>query len=142
MIFMKESTVLIKEKIKYIVIHCSDTDPNDTAEDIHKLHLSFKWDGIGYHKIITKNGKIENGRPEFWKGAHVYGHNHESLGVCLIGKQNFTKLQMKSLEKLILTWKKKYLHAKVVGHYSLTKSNKTCPNFDVEKWYKTIENRK
>ena len=142
MIFMKESSVLIKEKIKYIVIHCSDTDPNDTAEDIHKLHVSFKWDGIGYHKIITKNGKIENGRPEFWKGAHVYGYNHISLGICLIGKQNFTKLQMKSLEKLILTWKKKYLHAKVVGHYSLTKSNKTCPNFDVEKWYKTIENRK
>ena len=33
---------------------------------------------------------------------------------------------------------KKYINAKVVGHYSLTKSEKTCPNFNVEKWYKTI----
>ena len=137
---MEENSFLNKEKIKYIVIHCSDTDQNDTAEDIHKLHLSFKWDGIGYHKVIKKNGKIENGRPEFWKGAHVYGHNHESLGICLIGTSNFSKKQMSSLKNLILNWKKKYIHAEVVGHYSLTKSKKTCPNFNVEKWYKTIEN--
>ena len=32
-----------------------------------------------YHKIILRNGKIENGRPEFWQGAHVKGINHKSL---------------------------------------------------------------
>ena len=63
--------------IKYIVVHCSDT-PNDTnlgAEDIHKMHLGFVWDGVGYHKIILRSGKIENGRPEYWVGAHTFGIN-------------------------------------------------------------------
>ena len=92
--------------------------------------------------MIENDGRIVNGRPEFWKGAHVYGHNHESLGVCLIGSKEFTKRQMNSLKKLILIWKKNYPNAKVVGHYFLTKSNKTCPNFNVEKWYKEIESFK
>ena len=55
--------MLDPQKIKFLVIHCSDTDDNDNlkAIDIHKMHLSFGWDGIGYHKIINRSGKIENG---------------------------------------------------------------------------------
>ena len=80
--------MLIKKKIKYLVVHCSDTSDNEDigAKEIHQLHISFGWDGIGYHKVIRKNGLTENGRPEFWIGAHVYGFNTESLGVCLIGR--------------------------------------------------------
>ena len=62
------------------MVHCSDT-PNDQsvqAKDIHIMHLNFGWDGIGYHKIITRDGSI-NGRPEYWIGAHVYGKNNVSL---------------------------------------------------------------
>ena len=79
-------------QVMYIVIHCSDDKFKlHNAFDIHKLHLSFGWDGIGYHKVIKRNGVIEHGRPEFWIGAHVYGHNKNSLGICLIGKDKFTK---------------------------------------------------
>ena len=91
MAFMTENKLLLKEQIKYIVIHCSDTNENDSAEDIHKLHVSFGWEGIGYHKIIKKNGELENGRPEFWKGAHAYEYNNKSVGVCLIGKNKFQR---------------------------------------------------
>ena len=58
--------MLNSQKIKLLVIHCSDTDNNDdiTSRDIHKMHLDFGWDGIGYHKIILRCGKIENGRPD------------------------------------------------------------------------------
>ena len=49
---MEESNLLKKKDVKYIIVHCSDTSNNDTAVDIHKLHISFGWDGIGYHKII------------------------------------------------------------------------------------------
>ena len=133
---MIENKVLLKNQIKYIVIHCSDTDKNDTAEDIHKLHLSFGWEGIGYHKVIKKNGDLENGRPEFWKGAHVYGHNHESLGVCLIGKGDFDKKQFNTLKELLVLWKKKYPHATIIGHKDFKNTKKTCPNFDVLAWLK------
>ena len=96
---MVECKILNPKDIKYIVIHCSDTDESHKSEDIHKLHLSFGWDGIGYHKIIRQDGVIENGRPEYWIGAHVKGFNNISLGICLIGKKNFSHEQFYSLKK-------------------------------------------
>jgi len=131
---MKNKNLLLKQNVKYIVIHCSDTNEDDTAIDIHKLHLSFGWEGVGYHKIIQKNGEIENGRPEFWTGAHVFGYNKESLGICLIGKDNFSTQQFNTLTNLIKEWKKKYPLAKICGHRDFKNTKKTCPNFDVKKW--------
>ena len=128
--------MLKSNQIKYLVIHCSDTNDNKNldASDIHKMHLNFGWDGIGYHKIIQRNGNIENARPEYWIGAHVYGKNQESLGVCLIGRKKFTNEQFYSLSNLLLNWKNKYPHAEVVGHNYFESTKKTCPNFDVKKW--------
>ena len=99
------------------------------------MHLSFGWNGIGYHKIICKNGKVENGRPEYWIGAHVYGFNQESLGVCLIGKNNFNSKQLDALFNLLCEWKKKYRLAEILGHTNFPNTKKTCPNFDVKKWW-------
>lgn len=129
--------LLIKE-VKLLVVHCSDTDnsQNFSAIDIHKMHLDFGWDGIGYHKIINRSGKIENGRPEYWVGAHVKGKNEYSLGVCLIGKNQFTKKQFISLEKILKKWKVIYPNAMIVGHRDTGNTQKTCPNFDVINWAK------
>lgn len=134
MTFMEDKNLLLKKNIKFIVVHCSDTNDNLKALDIHKLHLNFGWEGVGYHKIIENDGKIVNGRPEFWKGAHVRGYNDQSLGVCLIGKNKFSKAQFISLEKILKDWKKKYKNTKIIGHYEISDSNKTCPNFDVTNW--------
>ena len=72
---------LSPEMIRYLVVHCSDTPDDEpmNASDIHAMHLGFGWDGVGYHAVITRDGVIERCRPEFWVGAHVYGHNTESL---------------------------------------------------------------
>ena len=132
--------MLIQNKIKLLVVHCSDTDnrENLSAIDIHKMHLGFGWDGIGYHKVITRSGKVESGRPEYWIGAHVKNQNNVSLGVCLIGKDYFTKSQFRSLERVLKKWKKTYPYAKIIGHRDVKKKKKTCPNFDVTSWYKNI----
>ena len=132
--------MLLNKKIELLVVHCSDTPNNQnlSANDIHKMHLGFGWDGIGYHKVINRSGKIEDGRPEYWVGAHVKGKNNISLGVCLIGKDYFTKRQFRSLERVLKKWKKTYPYAKVVGHRDAGKTKKTCPNFDVTSWYKNI----
>lgn len=124
--------------IKFLVIHCSDTSDyiNLSAKDIHKMHLGFGWDGIGYHKVILRSGEIQNGRPEFWIGAHVQGNNDFSLGVCLIGRNNFTSEQFSSLQNILSDWKFKYPKAKILGHCDFENTNKTCPNFDVKKWCK------
>ena len=130
--------MLISTNIKLLVVHCSDTDngENLSALDIHKMHLNFGWDGIGYHKVINRNGVVENGRPEYWQGAHTYGRNHESIGICLIGKNNFTSKQYDSLKIILKKLLLKYPKAKIMGHSEIIKTDKTCPNFDVQKWVK------
>lgn len=128
--------MLSKENVKLLVIHCSDTDDsvNLSASDIHKMHLSFGWDGIGYHKIVLRSGKVENGRPEYWVGAHVKGKNNISLGVCLIGRSKFSTNQFFSLEKILKRWKILYPNAEIIGHCDTGQTNKTCPNFNVKEW--------
>ena len=64
------------------------------------------------------------------------GKNKISLGVCLIGQNNFTKQQYDSLEKILNKWKVTYPDAKIIGHRDSTITDKSCPNFDVISWCK------
>ena len=130
--------MLTNQNVEFLIVHCSDTENNLSLQaiDIHKMHLNFGWNGIGYHKIILRSGKIENGRPEYWVGAHVKGINNISLGVCLIGRDKFTKRQFSSLEKILKKWKKLYPLAEILGHRDSINTDKTCPNFDVREWLK------
>ena len=128
--------------IKHLVVHCSDT-PNGrehNAADIHRWHLENGWDGIGYHAVIKLNGEVEMGRPEYWEGAHANPFNQESLGVCLIGRDDFNQAQMRSLEALLLAWETMYPEAVVVGHSDLN-PHKTCPNFSVKTWWQSVKER-
>lgn len=122
--------------IRYLVVHCS-ASPDDQhlrARDIHEMHLGFGWHGCGYHQVICRDGTLEAGRPEYWIGAHVYGHNEESLGVCLIGCDSFTDAQFDTLSTLLKTWRLRYPAASIVGHCDFPTTEKTCPNFDVNQW--------
>jgi N-acetylmuramoyl-L-alanine amidase len=123
--------------IKYLVVHCSDSsnDADIGAAEIHSWHLAKGWDGIGYHYVIRRNGEVENGRPEYWLPSHVKGKNSVSLGVCLVGKDDFTDAQYDSLRMVLGSWIGKHPKAFVVGHYELNR-NKTCPNFNVQKWFR------
>ena len=127
-------------EIKYLVVHCSDTPNNRDvdAKEIHGWHLQNGWDGIGYHAVIKRDGTIERGRPEYWQGSHVRGHNDESLGVCLIGRDQFTDDQLESLRFILRDWKLKYPLSAVVGHRDLD-PKKTCPNMDIAHWIATGE---
>ncbi len=124
--------------IHYLVVHCSDT-PNErevTAADIHDWHQQDGWDGIGYHAVIHRNGMLERGRPHYWIGAHVRKHNQGSLGICLIGRDQFTDEQISTLKRLLVEWSDLYPLAEIIGHRDLNKG-KTCPNFDVRHWWHT-----
>lgn len=125
--------------ISKIIIHCSDTpDHLDIgAQTIHAWHRQppFNFDGIGYHRIIRRDGSIEHGRPEYWNGAHCKGHNKDSLGICLIGRKRFTQQQMNSLAEQIQIWLQRYPIKLICGHCDLD-PQKTCPNFNVKAWLK------
>lgn len=126
--------LLNPEDIEYLVVHCSDSPHGrgDGAPDIHQWHIQKGWDCIGYHRVITETGQVQQGRPAYLQGAHCYGYNSKSLGVCLIGKDSFTDLQFAALKGVLSAWMHVYPKAKVVGHYELN-TGKTCPNFGVQK---------
>ena len=128
--------MLSPQDIAYLVVHCSDT-PDDAALtgcDIHQMHLGFGWDGVGYHRVIGRDGVVEPGRPDYWIGAHVKGFNDVSLGVCLIGRHSFADAQMLALETVLRDWQTTYPTAQIVGHCNFDYTEKTCPNFDVAAW--------
>lgn len=122
-------------QINYIIIHCSASPHRgDTAEDVHRWHKEKGWDGIGYHYVITEDGTIEAGRPLYWQGSHCRGYNDESWGICLLGEDMFTDVQITKLKALVNKLKQKAPQAKVVGHCDLDDS-KSCPNFDVAEMF-------
>ena len=125
--------------IKYILVHVSDSPQGrgDDAETIHRWHQEApnNWDGLGYHYCIVEDGEVQAGRPEYWQGAHVRKFNHQSIGICLIGKASITEQQDDALFDLIrYDLSLKYPEAVVVGHRDLD-DRKTCPNFDIAVWY-------
>lgn len=139
------SGVKFKERTvtKYLVVHCAATKPSMDIglREIRQWHRQRGWLDIGYHFVIRRDGTVETGRPVNTIGAHVEGHNYESVGVCLVGginttgapENNFTDSQFKTLRELLDKLKVDYPSAKIVGHRDLD-PNKACPSFDVASW--------
>jgi len=125
-------------KIRKVIIHCADTpdDKNFSVLDIDRWHKERGWKKVGYHYVIDKKGIIQVGRFESEIGAHCKGLNTESIGICLIGRKDFNDKQMKCLTELIDDLRYRYPQASVHGHCEF--SYKTCPNFDVQEWLKTL----
>lgn len=119
-------------EINQLVVHCSDTPDNVEfdASDIHRWHLERSWDGIGYHEVIKRDGRMDAGRPWYWVGSHAFGHNGDSMSVCLIGREDYTDEQIDSLVRLLVEWRVRWQNAVIVGHYELD-PGKTCPNIDM-----------
>ena len=135
----------------HIVIHCADTyaDMDIDADEIRKWHVDERgWSDIGYHKVIKRDGTVENGRDIDVSGAHAAGFNSVSVGVCLVGgrgkdnkaENNFTEAQMASLREVVEELMAKYEWAQPMGHRDLPNVTKECPSFDVLAWWHGEEN--
>ncbi len=134
-------------EIKKIAVHCAATKASMDigAKEIRDWHVNGnKWSDIGYHKVIRRDGMVEDGRPETKSGAHVAGHNSYTLAVCLVGgiddtgaaEDNFTTGQFIALRAVIDNWCEKFglTHADVMGHRDFPNVAKACPSFDVQAW--------
>lgn len=122
--------------INEIIVHCADTpDEKDfTVKDIDRWHRERGWSGCGYHWVIRKDGIVEIGRNVETIGAHCQGHNKNSIGICLIGRNEFNSKQLMALRNLVNELKAKFPTAGIFGHYEFNKG-KTCPNFNVKRWF-------
>lgn len=142
-------------QIRKLVIHCSATRAGEDigAAEIRRWHVDRNgWADIGYHFIIRRSGLIETGRPVEAPGAHVAGHNHDSIGICMVGgigpdgkaECNFTADQFDSLRNLLEHLLAQYPGATVCGHRDLSPDTdgdgvveqhewmKQCPTFDAK----------
>ena len=98
-----------------IVIHHSGAPAGD-AETLHRLHVEYGLDGLGYHFVIGNGSGMGDGVIHVgyrWRrqlaGAHALGDNAEwfnrhAIAICLIGNGDnrpFTDGQMESLAGLV-----------------------------------------
>lgn len=172
--------------INLIVLHCS-ASPNDRtlfegqygtpnwrnpAQVIDRWHAErgFARDplwrrrqepslaAIGYHYVISRNGALFNGRHHDEIGAHAQGWNATSLGICLVGTDQFTEHQWLLLGKTVKSLAERYgiplapavckidtarkgrvIEPGIIGHGKLPGHNKACPGFDVTAWLETLK---
>lgn len=151
-----------RESTELIVVHCSATSPNADigVPEITRWHKQRGFDTVGYHYVIRRTGRLETGRRESEIGAHVRGHNSNSIGVCLAGgvdirgkpENNFTPEQFATLETLLQQLKGRYPDARILGHRDLSPDRngdgkitpdefiKACPSFDVGTWWQERTN--
>ena len=130
-------------KPKKVIIHCTDSTWGSVAE-ITKWHKARGFKTIGYHYVILNGKKLNNkfnpmddgivqgGRSLAEKGAHSKGQNHDSIGIALVGVDEFTVNQLFALRHLLSGLMETYnIPLNKIYPHSRFNSKKTCPNFNV-----------
>ena len=168
-----------RPRTDFLVVHTALTFPDQhvNAKVIDEWHRQRGFDGIGYHKVILRDGTIENGRPLDEFGAHTINYNGCSVGIVLCGgyermteaqllereipkkwivsrspkngtavvvQANYTQAQMDALVSLLRELRERYkdsdgIPPAVVGHRDLSRDGRSCPAFDVLKWWAEVE---
>ncbi len=145
-----------------IVLHCTATLAHQDfrRKEIDAMHKRRGFSEIGYHYLITLDGKAEVGRaPDISVGAHVAGFNANTLGISYVGglrssdaKPMDTRRpeQIATMEKLCRALLIKYPNAVILGHRDLSPDldgdgeiepfewMKQCPCFNAGPWAKSI----
>lgn len=130
-----------------VVVHCS-ASPNGKRVDISEIERWHKARGfatVGYHMVINPTGEVQKGRSLTTRGAHCIEANADSIGICLVGTDKFTKEQLDALRYQIDSVCMLYDIARwqVFAHNqfkSAIEQGKTCPGFSVNAllgWYLT-----
>jgi len=154
-------------QIEKIYLHCSDSAYGNVLL-IDSWHKSKGWEGIGYHLVVLNGFSFSTGYPtgkkDYWEflngmscpgrplnanvwleadevGAHAYGYNRSSVGICLIGLPGeFSVKQLTTSRVAIIAYMKAFgLTAEnVKGHYEVN-PGKTCPGLDMDIYREFIQ---
>ena len=124
-------------KIDYIVIHCTAGIAQQKTEDIIRYwQRVLGWKSYGYHYLVNADGVVEKITDLEKPSNGVKGYNHNSIHIAYKGGWNGqdtrTDSQKESIVNIIRNLKKRYPHAKIVGHRDLSpdlnKDGKITPN--------------
>ena len=151
----------IKRIITSMVVHASDTYTNQNigSEELHIEHNDRDLDGLQYHYVIRRDGKLQRGRPldKTGQSSKVRGHDIRSIDVCLVGglncstgcenpdqyrsSQSYTREQMSTLESVCEAFYRRYHGGQVFGHNEI-EPLVTDPHFDVSQYVETMFRKK
>lgn len=138
-------------KLKYLVIHCTDTPAGREIfkADIEQWHIKENgWSKVGYSDLIHLDGSItsliefdQDDTVDNWEISNgARGFNGVSRHVCYAGGSHGvdtrTQPQKYALEVYVKYMLLRHPNIKVVGHNQL--SNKKCPSFNVAMWLRSI----
>ncbi len=84
----------------------SASEAADEIRKIQRIHQNEnRWADIGYHYIVDRMGRIWEGRPLHYQGAHAHGPaNRGNIGIVLLGNfmnQDLNDSQAKALRLLV-----------------------------------------
>lgn len=143
-----------------IVVHTTATRPVQplTMQILRSWHKARGFNDVGYHRVIFRNGSVEQGRKDNIVGSGVQGWNDRTYHISLEGglnnktakpENNYTDEQFELLENDLKRAIKLYPDAVILGHRDLSpdKDNdgtveafewlKACPCFDAGAWAKS-----
>ncbi|MBP3944400.1 N-acetylmuramoyl-L-alanine amidase [Sphingobacteriaceae bacterium WQ 2009] len=149
-------------EIKYIVIHCTSGTPNQTTASIRSWWKDgLGWKKVGYHKLISFDGGIEDLAPLSAVTNGVQGYNQTSVHISYKGGMNGVDTrsiaQKESILKAINDVYKELSKTQDVGNIKIrghrdfspdTNKNgkvdtwewtKDCPSFDASFEYAWIQ---
>ncbi|MEQ9616688.1 MAG: peptidoglycan recognition family protein [Phycisphaerales bacterium] len=81
------------------------------VEAIRLAHRGQNWGDVGYHYLVDPSGRVWEGRPLEWQGAHVGGQNQGNIGICVMGnfeRQHPNSAQIAAVENSVAELMQKY----------------------------------
>lgn len=149
----------ISRDVTEVIVHATETFTNKNigAIEINNIHKELGHDGIGYHYVIRRDGRLQRGRPVNRKGEHasVNGHDDYSIGIVMVGgldgpaetpvvrnsAGSFTRAQYTTLEQFIGAFYRQYPGGQVFGHSDVD-GNELDPYFDVVDYIESVFRKK
>jgi N-acetylmuramoyl-L-alanine amidase len=147
----------VERDVTEVVVHASETHTNKDigSIEINNIQIDLGHDGIGYHYVIRRDGRLQRGRPVNIQGDHapVNGHDKFSIGIVMVGginvatgednptdylsSQSFTREQFTTLEKFLNGYYRRFPGGQVFGHNDID-VNELDPYFDVVDYVESV----
>jgi tetratricopeptide (TPR) repeat protein len=109
----------------------------ETAYEIRKIQRVHQrenhWADIGYHYIIDRVGRVWQGRPLAYQGAHAHGTaNRGNIGIVVLGNyvhQGMTTAQIRTLRSLVHRLSRQYSipSSRIYTHGEIRHGQTDCP---------------
>ncbi|MAE67515.1 MAG: hypothetical protein CMJ18_24920 [Phycisphaeraceae bacterium] len=127
-------------------VHFSDRQSTARRlESIRKSHLKRMGAGdIGYHYVIDRAGRIWQGRPLRYQGAHVKNSNEHNVGIMVLGnfnRQEPTAAQYASLQRKIKELMRRYNLSAGAIHTHQELGPTTCPGHVLQSHMERLRRR-